>query len=95
MNAKQKKGFNNSTLLNKNVRINLINDRGWPLTLIPEYFFNNTTPLEPLKNTNENVKSQKINFAGQTKTKVKTNKETIELRLLITRAQTAVLMDLD
>ena len=53
------------------------------------------TPLEPLKTTYKDVNNQKIDFVGQTKATVKTNIETIELTLLITKAQTAPPMGLD
>ena len=45
--------------------------------------------------TYKDVNNQKISFVGQVKTTVKTSKETIELSLLITKAQTAPLMRLD
>ena len=41
------------------------------------------------------MNNQKINFLGQTKAMVKTNKEIMEQPLLITKAQTAPLMGLD
>ena len=41
------------------------------------------------------MNNQKINFVGQKKAMVKTKKETIELPILITKAQTAPLMGLD
>ena len=53
------------------------------------------TPLEPLKTTFKDVNNQKIDFVCQTKATVKKNNETIELSLLITKAQTAPLMGLD
>ena len=43
----------------------------------------------------KSVNNQKNNFIGQTKATVKTNQETIELPLLITKAQTDPLMELD
>ena len=46
----------------------------------------------PLK---KNVNNQNLNFIGQTKATVETNKETIELPLIITKAKTALLMGLD
>ena len=41
------------------------------------------------------MNNQKINFAGQTKATVKTNEDAIELPLLITKAQTALLIGMD
>ena len=51
--------------------------------------------LEPLKTTYKDVSNRKIDFVGKTKTTAKTNKETIELPLLITKAQTTPLFGLD
>ena len=65
------------------------------LTLIPECLFSKFTLISPLKATYKDVNNQKINFVGQTNATLETNKETIELALLITRAQTAPLMGLD
>ena len=94
-NTKQKKGFYNATLLVNNVPINFIIDSGSPVPLIPECLFCKLTPIEPLKTTYKDVNNQKIDFTGQTKAMVKTNKEPKELPLLITKAQTAPLMGLD
>ena len=93
--TKQKKGFYNATLLVNNVPIKFIIDSGQPVTLIPECLFSKITPIEPLKTTYKDVNNQKISLTGQTKAMVKTNKETMELSLLITKAQTAPLMGLD
>ena len=57
--------------------------------------FSKITPIEPLKTTYKDVNNQNIDFTGQTKAMVKTNKETMELPLLITKAQTAPVMGLD
>ena len=51
--------------------------------------------LEPLKTTYKDVSNRKIDFVGKTKTTAKPNKETIELPLLITKAQTTPLLGLD
>ena len=93
--TKQRKGFYNATLLVNNVPIKFIIDSGSPVTLIPGCLFSKITPNEPLKATYKDVNNRKINFVGQTKATVKTNKETIELPLLFTKAQTASLMGLD
>ena len=84
----------NQRLVN-NVPIKFIIDSGSPTTLIPECLFSKFTPIEPLKATYKDVNNQKINFVGQIKATVKTNKETIELPILITKAQRARLMRLD
>ena len=94
-NTKQKKCFYNATLLVNYVPIKFIIDSGSPVTLIMECLFSKSTPIEPLKATYKDVSNQKINFVGQTKATVKTNKKTIELQLLITKIQTAPLMGLD
>ena len=78
-----------------NVPIKFIIDSGSPVTLIPECLFSKITPIEPLKTTYKDVTNQKIDFTGQTKAMVKTNKETMELPLLSTKAQIAPLLGLD
>ena len=94
-NKKQKKGIYNVTLLVNNVPIKFIIDSGPTVTLLPEFLFNKITPIEPLKINNKDLNCRKINFTGQTKATVKTNKETIEVLLLITKTQTAQLMGPD
>ena len=94
-NTKQKKGFYNATLLVNKVPIEVIIDSGPTVTLLPEFFINKITPLEPLKTIYKDLNNRKINFTGQTKATVKTNKETIEVQLLITKTQTAPLMGPD
>ena len=91
----QKKDFYNATLLVNNVPIKFIIDSGSPITLIPECLFNDITTIKPLKTTYKDVNNQRIEFTGQTNALVKTNKETIELPLLITKAKTSPLMGLD
>ena len=59
--------------------IKFIINSGSPVTLIPECLSSKLTPIETLKVTYKDVNNQKINFVGQTKATVKTNKETIEL----------------
>ena len=78
-----------------NVPIKFIIDSGSPVTLIPECLFNNITTIKPLKTTYKDVNNQRIEFTGQRNALVKTNKETIELPLLITKAKTSPLMGLD
>ena len=68
---------------------------GSPVTLIPNCLFNELTEVEPLITTFKNVNNQKIDFIGQTKAMVKTNKETLKITLLITRKTTTPLMGLD
>ena len=51
--------------------------------------------MEPLITTYKDVNNQKIEFIGQTKAKVKANKETLKLPMLITRKTTTPLMGLD
>ena len=57
--------------------------------------FNDITTIEPLKTTYKNVNNRKLEFTGQTNAMVKTNKESIELPLLITKAKTSPLMGLN
>ena len=91
----QKKDFYNATLLVNNVPIKFIIDSGSPVTLIPECLFNDITTIKPFKTTYKDVNNQRIEFTGQTNALVKTNKETIELPLLITKTKTSPLMGLD
>ena len=78
-----------------NVPIKVIIDSGSPVTIIPECLFNDITTIKPLKTTYKDVNNQRIEFTGQTNALVKTNKETIDLPLLITKAKTSPLMGLD
>ena len=78
-----------------NAPIKFITDSGSPVTLIPERLFNDITTIKPLKTTFKDVNNEKIEFTGQTNALVKTNKETIELPVLITKAKTSPLMGLD
>ena len=87
-NTKQKKGFYNATLSVNIVPIKFIIDSGSPATLIPDCLFSKIT-IEPLKITYKDVNNQKIDFTGQTKAMVETNKETMELPLLNTKAHIA------
>ena len=91
----QKKDFYNATLLVNNVPKKFIIDSGSPVTLIPECLFNDIATIKPLKTTYKNVNNQRIEFTGRMNALVKTNKETIELPLLITKAKTSPLMGLD
>ena len=92
---KQKKDFYNATLLVNKVPIKFTIDSGLPVTLIPECLFNDITTIKPLKTTYKDVNNQRIEFTGQTNALVKTNKETIELPLLIAKTKTSLLMGLD
>ena len=92
---KQKKESYNATLLVNNVPIKIIIDSGSPVILFPECLFNDITTIKPLKTTYKDVNIKKIEFTGQTNALVKTNKETIELPLLITKAKTSPLLGLD
>ena len=65
------------------------------MTLIPEFLFNDITPMKPLNATYKEVNNRKIEFTGQTNALVKTNKKTIELPLLITKTKISPLMGLD
>ena len=89
-NTKHEKVFYNATLLVDNVPINFIIDSCTPV--FPECLFYKIIPLEPLKTTFKDVNYQQINFARQTKATLRTNKEALELPLLITlitKVQTA------
>ena len=85
----------NATLLVNNLPFKFIIDSGSSVTLIPKCLFNKITSLDPLKTTREDVNNRKIDLVDEAKATVKTNKETIDLPLFITKAQTAPLMGLD
>ena len=57
------------------------------MTLIPKCLFNDITTIKPLKTTYKDVNNQRIEFTGQTNALVKTNKETFEIPLLITKTK--------
>ena len=92
---KEKTDFYNATLFVNSVPIKFIIDSGSPVTLISECLSNDITTNKPLKTTYKDVNNQRIEFTGQTNALVKTNKQTIELPLLITKAKTSPLMGLD
>ena len=89
---KQKEDFYKARLLVNNVPIKFIIDSGSPVILFLECLFNHITTIKPLKTTYKDVNNKKI---GQTNALLKTNKETIELPLLITKAKTSPLMGWD
>ena len=93
INSNDQKVFYNTTLLVNQRPIKFI-DSGSPVTLIPNSLFNQTTEVEPLVTTYREEKNQRIEYSGQTKAVVKTNKTT-ELPLLIPKATTSPLMGLD
>ena len=70
-------------------------DSGSPVTLIPQRLFNKITEVEELKANYKDVNDNKIVFLGQTKALVKTNSTTLQLPLLITKANITPLMGLD
>ena len=77
-----------------NTPIKLIIDSGSPVTLIPQRLFNKITEVEELKTNYKDVNDNKIDL-GQTKALVKTNSTTLQLPLLITKANNTPLMGLD
>ena len=78
-----------------NAPIKLIIDSGSPVTLIPQRLFTKITEVEELKTNYEDVNDNKIYFLRQTKALVKTNNTTLQLPLLITKANITPLMGLD
>ena len=95
LNGKDHKAFSDTTLLVNERPFKFIKDSGSPVTLIPNCLFNELIEVEPLITTYKDVNNQKIEIVGQTKTIVKTNKETLNLPLLITRITITPLTGLD
>ena len=78
-----------------NAPIKFIIDSGSPVTFIPQSLFNDITRVEKMNTDYKDVNDNKIEFVGQTNATVKTNKTTLQLPLLITRANITPLMGLD
>ena len=94
-NSKKKNDYIYVTLLVNNVPIKFIIDSGSPVTLIPQRLFNEITKVEKMNNDYKDVNDNKIEFIGQTNATVKTNTTTLQLPLLITKANITPLMGLD
>ena len=77
------------------VRITFIIDSGSPVTLIPQKLFKDTSEVTKLNTSYKDVNDNKIEFRGQTLATVKTNNTTLQLPLLITKANITLLMGLD
>ena len=95
INNKKNGEYLHTTLLVNNAPIKLIIDSGSPVTLIPQRLFNKITEVEELKTNYKDVNDNRIDFLGQTKVLVKTNNTTLQLPLLITKANILPLMGLD
>ena len=67
-------------------------DSGSPVTLIPQRLFNDTSEVMKINTSYKDVNDNKIEFRGQTTATVKTNKMTIQLPSLNTKANLTPLM---
>ena len=94
-NKKKKEDFFHATLLVNDVPIKFIIDSGSPVTLIPQKLFKGTSEVTKLNTNYKDVNDNKIEFRGQTLATVKTNNTTLQLPLLITKANITPLMGLD
>ena len=94
-NNKKNGEYLHATPLVNNAPIKFIIDSGSPVTLIAQRLFNKITEVEQLKTNYKDVNDNKIDFLGQTKALVKTNSTTLQLPLLITKANITPLMGLD
>ena len=94
-NSKKKNDYIYVTLLVNNAPIELIIDSGSPVTLIPKRLLNEITKVKKLNNDYKDVNDNKIEFIGRTNATVKTNSTTLQLPLLITKANITPLMGLD
>ena len=92
--SKKKNDYIYVTLLVNNAPIKFIIDSGYPVTLIPQRLFNETK-VEKMNNDYKDVNDNKVEFIGQTNATVKTNTTTLQLPLLITKANITPLMGLD
>ena len=94
-NKKKKEDFFHATLLFNDVPIKIIIDSGSPVTLIPQKLFKDFSEVTKLNTSYKDVNDNKIEFRGQTLATVKLNNTTLQLPLLITKANITPLMGLD
>ena len=83
------------TLLVNNTPIKFIINSGSPVTPIPLRLFNKTTKVEKMNTDYKDVNDNKIEFVGQNNAMVKTKTTSLQLPLLITKANITQLMGLD
>ena len=93
-NNKTRGDYFHATLLVDNAPIKFIIDSGSPVTVIPQRLFNGITEVEKVKANYKDANDNKIDFFGQTTATVKTNNTTLQLPLLITKANITPLMGL-
>ena len=94
-NCKRNGIYFHATLFINNAPIKFNIDSGLPVTLIPQRLFNKITEVEELKTNYKEVNDNKVDFMGQIKATVKSNSVTLQLPLLITKANITLLMGLD
>ena len=94
-NNKKESDYIYVTLLVNSAPMIFIIDSGSPVTLIPQDRSNSFSKVEKLNNNCKDVNDNKIEFVGQTKATVKSNKTTLQLPLLNTEANNTPLMGLD
>ena len=90
-----KKNYIYVTLLVNNAPTKFIIDSGSPVTLIPQHLFNEISKVEKMNNDYNDVNDNKIEFIGQTNATLKTNTTTLQLSLLIIKANITPLMGSD
>ena len=95
INNKKKGDYFHVTLLVNNAPIKLIVDSGSPVTLIPQRPFNEITKVEKVETNYKDVNNNTIEFVGSTEAMVRTNNTTLQLSILITKANITPLMGLD
>ena len=105
-NNKKKGEFFHATLLVNDVPLKFMIDSGSQVTLIPQRFFNDNSEVTKLYTNYKEVNDNKIEFLRQTKATLKTHKQrnkqtnkqtnntTLQLPLLITKANITPLMGL-
>ena len=95
INNKKKGNYFHVTLLVNNASIKFIVDSGSPVTLIPQRLFNEITKVEKLETNYKDVNNNTIEFVGSTEAMVRTNNTTLQLPILITKANIRPVMGLD
>ena len=97
-NKKTREDFFHATLLDNDLPIKFIIESRSPATLLPQRLFNDiseVTKLNTSYTSYKDVNDNKIEFLVQTTATVKTNNMTIQVPLLITKANIPPLMGLD
>ena len=94
-NNKKKSDYIYVNLLVNKAPKKIIIDSSSPITLITLSLFTDITKVEKMNNDYKDVNNNNIELIGQTNATVKTNTTTLQLPLIITKANITPLMGLD